>query len=360
MVKKLQNLLYSQLFRHSFTSDDEKYLFLISHVACVYAMAMHLFLLFFYLTIGMLPFVFINICSLLLYVLHFWLVSKSYYLLSGLLLSVEVMVYTILSTIYIGANNYIILYLFVTLMMQMVIPYARIRVRILVIIALWACMIVLIFMYLYMTPVWDIGEANIVLTVFNVHLAILGTIAQLSIGNIIKKTIAQFNRRELEKFKSEANMDPLTGLFNRRYADAFFEKLRTAQLDQAWCVAMLDIDDFKLINDINGHQVGDGVLVLISGIIKTNLRKTDLVFRWGGEEFLLLLKDIDLSTAFHILNKLRSNLADENLETHGKILQATVTIGVCPLDIHNVEQSIETCDRLMYQGKNLGKNLVVM
>lgn len=360
MIKKLQNVLYSQLFRHSFSSDDEKYLFLISNVACVYAMSMHVFLLFFYLAIGIWPFFFINIISILLYVLHFLLVGRRHYLVPGILLSVEVMAYTFLSTYYFGANNYVILYLFVTLMMQMVVPYARIRVRGLMIVLLWASMLGVLYMGFHDTPVWDIGSANIVLTVFNVHLAILGAVAELSIGNIIKKTIAQFNQRQLEKFKNEANVDPLTGLYNRRYADSFFEKLRGAPSGQTWCVAMLDIDDFKVINDVNGHQIGDAVLVEVAGIIKANLRKTDLVFRWGGEEFLVLLKDVDVSTAYQILDKLRGSLADTSLEPDGKILRATVTIGVCALDIRNIVQSISTCDSLMYQGKNMEKNVVVM
>jgi diguanylate cyclase (GGDEF)-like protein len=84
------------------------------------------------------------------------------------------------------------------------------------------------------------------------------------------------------------------------------------------------------------------------------------VFRWGGEEFLILLKDIDVITAFNILDKLRGRLESKHLETHGKILNVTVTIGVSPLDIDNIEQSIEESDRLMYKGKASGKNIVVM
>ncbi|NLK89843.1 MAG: diguanylate cyclase [Clostridiaceae bacterium] len=360
MVKKLEIFLYSLLSRHLFTSDSKKHLLLISYAACVYATIMHLFLFFFYLAVGVLPLFFVSMFGLLIDVLLFWLVDKSRYFLFGILLSVTVIVHTMAAAVCIGSDSFIILYLLVTLMMQVIIPYASARVRVLMGAALWVCMIALIFISHHVEPSWDIGIANVTLTVFNVQLAFFGTAIQLTIGNIIWDTIARFNRMELRKARSEANTDPLTGLLNRRYADTFFEKLSTSQSEQTWCVAMLDIDDFKLVNDINGHRIGDGVLVSVSNIIKTNLRKTDVVFRWGGEEFLLLLKDVDVSAAFHTLNKLRGAIAAENLEIHDTFLKVTVTIGICPLDIRNVEKSIETSDRLMYKGKMRGKNTVVM
>jgi len=221
-------------------------------------------------------------------------------------------------------------------------------------------MFALVYMHFRMTPVWDIGDANIILSLFNVNLAVFGTVIQLTVGNAIWSTILKFNRLELEKSKSEANTDPLTGLFNRRFSESFFKRLSTSGSNRIWCVAMLDIDDFKLINDTNGHQIGDEILVLISSIIRKNLRKTDIVIRWGGEEFLLLLKDVDVTTAFRILDKLRGKFESESLEVHGKIFNVTVTIGVCPLDNQNAEQSVDTCDRLMYKGKASGKNIVIM
>ena len=123
---------------------------------------------------------------------------------------------------------------------------------------------------------------------------------------------------------------------------------------------MLDIDDFKVLNDTYGHELGDDVLKHLSDSITSSLRKTDVVFRWGGEEFLILLKDVDVSTAYRLLDKLRGKLESGNLEINDMTLNYTVTIGVCALDPQNVKQSIDTSDRLMYKGKALGKNRVVM
>ncbi len=360
MKKKLETFLYGRLSRHAITDDHEKYLYLISFAACTFIFSMHFFLLFLHLAVNLLSLFIMYLISFLVDFVLFWLVERGRYQPFGLLLSGVVIVNTLVSAVCIGTRNLVIVYLLVTLMMQIIIPYASTRIRGLVISALWASMVATILINSHMTPLHDIGHANGVLAMFNVHLAFFGTIIQLTVGNSIRDTILRYNRAELEKSKGEANTDPLTGLFNRRYAGKFFDKLTSGQLEQVWCVAMVDIDDFKLLNDAHGHLAGDDVLMFISNLLRSNLRRTDLVFRWGGEEFLILLKDANISAAFLILDNLRAKLASENIETHGETLNVTITIGVCPLDIDDVEGSIDRCDHLMYEGKALGKNRVVM
>ncbi|MDI9470252.1 MAG: GGDEF domain-containing protein [Bacillota bacterium] len=360
MKEKLAAYAYLYLQRIKLADDNEKYLFLISFIASTYAISMQLFLLFFHLIIGDTILFFIYLCGFLIDLSLFWLVCKRRYPLFGILLSFVVIVETLLSSVCIGTDNFIIVYLFVALLMQIIIPYASIRIRALVVAALWGSMMALVYISNYMVPIKDIGEANTILAFFNIHLAFFGTVIQLTIGNAIWDMIMKFNLEKLEESESEANTDPLTGLLNRRYADTFFNKLRTGQLEQIWCVAMVDIDDFKRLNDTYGHRVGDGVLQFISDFFMSNLRSSDLVFRWGGEEFLILLKDASVALAFRVLDKLRGKLESEMIQTHDRTITVTVTIGVCPLDIQNVDKSIESSDRLMYEGKGLGKNMVVM
>ncbi len=362
MRKKLEAFLYRHLSRGLIesASDDEKYLYLVSMLACTYAAAMNFCLMLFHAITNVWPLFFISLAGFLSNILLFDQVNKRHYLSFGVLLSGVVIIHALVTAIYIGTNNFVIVYLFVTLMMQILIPYASVRVRTLMVVALWGSMVAIVFINHCMTPIRDIGEANTTLAFFNIHLAFFGTLIQLTLGNTVRDVIAEANRKKLEESKNEANTDPLTGLFNRRYAEVFFKMLSAGQLEQLWCVAMLDIDDFKLLNDNNGHRAGDGILTMISDFIKENLRRRDLVFRWGGEEFLLLLKDVDVDTAFYTLDKLRSKIELKDFETHDKVLNITVTIGVCPLDIHHIEQSIDTSDRLMYKGKAMGKNRVVM
>jgi diguanylate cyclase (GGDEF)-like protein len=360
MREKLRKFLYNHLLRLPFTSDNEKYLYLISIIACIYAASMQFFLLLFHLVIRVSPLFFLYLCGFLINIFLVWLIKKRRYSLFGILLSLVVITLTLASVICVGANNLVIVYLLVTLIMQIIIPYASVRIRVSMIVALWCSAFALVAFNRYMEPIWDIGEANTILSLFNIHLAFIGIIIQLTVGNIIWDVIRRFNQKKLEESQYEANTDPLTGLFNRRYANTIFKRLSTGQLGQVWCVAMLDIDEFKLFNDINGHQVGDDVLMLVSDFIKTNLHKRDFLFRWGGEEFLILLKDVDVATAFRILDKLRNKIMSENFEIKNKTIKVTVTIGVYPLDIHNIEESIDMSDRLMYDGKTSGKNVVIM
>jgi len=357
--KKLEEILYKHIPSQEL-SDDEKYLYLISIIACSFAMSMQLLLWVFYLFAGISPLVNIYFSGLLFLVLLVWLVLKHRYQLFGLLLSGIVIIETLVSAVFIGTNNFVIVYLFVALMMQMIIPYTSVRIRTFVVILLGISMYILVIINHNMIPTWNLGEANTTLAFFYINIAFFGTIIQLTVGNFIRDVIVKANRKKLEESKNEANTDPLTGLFNRRYANAFFKQLSINKVEQDWCVSMMDIDDFKVLNDTYGHKVGDEVLIFISDFIRKNLRKRDLVFRWGGEEFLILLKDVEVPIAFRILDKLRSRLELENIETHDKILNVTVTIGVCSLDIQHVEQSIDTSDQLMYKGKALGKNMVVM
>jgi diguanylate cyclase (GGDEF)-like protein len=360
LITKLNAFLYKHLSRQSIKSDREKYLFLISLVACFYTIFTHLFLVVFYFAIGVTPFLYLYLCGLSVDTLLLWLVKKRHYLQFGILFTVMVIVHTIVAAVLIGTNNYSIVYLLIALMIQIIIPYAGFHIRALMAFLLLCSMIALMMINNHMAPIWNIGQSNTVLALFNILLAFFSIITLLTIGSIIRGTIETYNRDKLDERNNEAHTDPLTGLLNRRYADIFFEQLSAGQIEHSWCIAMLDIDDFKLLNDTHGHLAGDGVLVFISDFIKASLYREDLVFRWGGEEFLLVLKDVHVETAYRILDKLRRELATKDIESHDKPLRVTVTIGVCPLDVQHIEQSIDACDRLMYKGKAGGKNMVVM
>jgi diguanylate cyclase (GGDEF)-like protein len=162
---------------------------------------------------------------------------------------------------------------------------------------------------------------------------------------------------DLESSKENANTDALTGLFNRRYADLFFSSV--LDRDMRYCVALLDIDDFKKINDTYGHPCGDQVLVYLADFLRRNLRKSDYVFRWGGEEFLIVLSRVESHVARGVLEKLRLGLAQSPVETKEAALRVTVTIGVASLDADDIAASIKACDDRLYYGKRNGKNRVV-
>ncbi|BBB33470.1 signal transduction protein [Thermotomaculum hydrothermale] len=155
--------------------------------------------------------------------------------------------------------------------------------------------------------------------------------------------------------------DPLTNLYNRRAILEIIdiEKERFERTKRPFCISICDIDYFKKVNDTYGHSIGDIVLKGIASILKENLRNTDFVARWGGEEFLIFLPETDIKAAEKVLEKLRK-LAESKKFSAGKIdFNVTLTFGVCEFQ-KSVEHTIELADKALYKGKKSGKNKVVV
>ncbi len=158
-----------------------------------------------------------------------------------------------------------------------------------------------------------------------------------------------------------ARKDPLTNLSNRRdiLERIEREKARFYRNKKEFSVAICDIDDFKKVNDRYGHGAGDEVLKRIAEIFKENLRKTDGVARWGGEEFLFLFPETSLFVACKVVEKLRTLVEQCDFVFSGKKVKVTVTFGVCVFDgSFSVEDVIKLADEALYKGKNSGKNRV--
>jgi len=165
-----------------------------------------------------------------------------------------------------------------------------------------------------------------------------------------------------KKMEELARTDVLTGLSNRRdmYQKIKHETDRFERNDNPFAILMGDIDNFKKINDTYGHEAGDHVLVSISNLLKSFMRKQDLVSRWGGEEFLLLLPETNLAGAKKIAEKLRSKINRETIDYKDNHIKVTITIGISVYErIHDVNECITAADKAMYFGKIRNKNCVV-
>lgn len=361
MNKLFQKMVFPRLRNQTFKSDDELYLYLVSLLAMAFAAGAHI-LLFFFMLLNHIPILpWMNVGSFIVYIIGVLLLTtKRLYAPASILLTIEIIVYTVVATFMLGSNLYMVIYILLALVLQMIIPYASIGVRSVMIILTWASTIAVIFL----------GESSFLvvlsrthaaqLSVLNISLGVVGIVVALSVGNELKKVISNYNEMRLQEFRTQANTDPLTGLYNRRYANLLFEKMQVQDMGARWCVAILDIDDFKLVNDRYGHNVGDAVLRGLTQVMRQALRRTDLVIRWGGEEFLLLLGEVNLGTAHVILDKMRRNIEETLFQTDAGPLRITVSIGVAPLDVKNVQKSIEMCDERLYSGKHSGKNVVVI
>ena len=360
MLKRVQRFIYPKLAGKSFESDNELYLYLILIVATIFSMLFHVMLLGIYIITNTSLLIIFNIFSLIFSSYCITLIKKKNYKWSGTLLSVDVILYSLASCYVIGVDNYTILYLFIILIMQLIIPYANYKIRGTIIVAVWIGVIIIILLGIFHEPLLPSDGFKLFLSIANIHLGFIGTAFEVVIGNVIREVIAGYNEKRVEELEAQAYTDALTGLYNRRYADLFFNDVKTDRPVLSWCVAIMDIDDFKNVNDTWGHSAGDTVLRTVSKIMKKNLRKTDLLIRWGGEEFLLFLENVDEEEAYNLLEKLRKTLKDARIHVNSDVIRFTVTIGAEMLDIENLPMSIENCDKKLYIGKNSGKDKVVI
>lgn len=170
-------------------------------------------------------------------------------------------------------------------------------------------------------------------------------------------------RQELEKSVDLAIKDGLTGLFNRRYFDIHIEQLihNAQESNKALCLLMIDIDNFKKINDTYGHQCGDKVLKHVANIFKSSFRVTDLISRYGGEEFGILISNIDINMAIKIAENIRQKIeATEFNIVENQTIQPTISVGVAQYNgIESSEEFIMRGDKALYQAKHTGRNKVV-
>jgi len=161
---------------------------------------------------------------------------------------------------------------------------------------------------------------------------------------------------ELEKM---ATTDILTGAYNRRKFEDDLDMIihKKEKHDMQFSLIFIDIDHFKCVNDLFGHRTGDLVLQRISKLLLENIRTTDRLFRWGGEEFIIILPEASLENAKIVAEKIRNIIQNENFGIEKKI---TISMGVGEsLEGENADQIIARIDKRLYQAKLQGRNRVV-
>ena len=176
-----------------------------------------------------------------------------------------------------------------------------------------------------------------------------------------------FSLTDITKLKEKSNLleyqashDKLTGLFNRNRFDEIYTKeiKRTKRYNNELSIIIFDIDDFKMVNDTYGHQIGDEVLKEIAKITLNGVREQDINVRWGGEEFLILLPQTNITGALTVASKIKSAIK-EHIFTD-KSLKITASFGVSQLlDEDDEVTLISRSDKLLYEAKKTGKDKVI-
>ncbi len=165
-------------------------------------------------------------------------------------------------------------------------------------------------------------------------------------------------KRSEEALREMATIDPLTSLNNRRrFSELLAHEIdRTIRYQTDLSLIMFDIDHFKKINDTYGHKVGDNVLKMFGARMKDNIRESDIIARWGGEEFLILAVNSDLEKAQTIAEKIRADIESQHLAGATKF---TVSAGVCQFEYdEDATTFIDRADKALYRAKNDGRNRV--
>lgn len=173
------------------------------------------------------------------------------------------------------------------------------------------------------------------------------------------------NALEHEELQRIAERDPLTDVLNRRsglrrYREEYQQAL---QMDRPFSALMFDIDHFKRVNDTYGHLVGDGVLKRVSELVRNDLRETDLLIRYGGEEFFLVLPNANAAAAHEIAERLRDRIASERIVIGDVSVCVSISIGCGTLQDTEVQSEsafIQKIDHALYQAKEMGRNRVVV
>lgn len=174
--------------------------------------------------------------------------------------------------------------------------------------------------------------------------------------------IALENNILYNKVKENSIRDPLMGIYNRRYFFSIVEDKVSRNPEKSFAIVMVDIDNFKKVNDSWGHQFGDRVLIEMARLLKQNVDEKDCIARYGGEEIVIYINNVDdYKAVYNKINEIREKVSN-NVVEHGDTKKSvTISLGISyyPQDGSTLEKVIGVADAMLYYAKNSGKNKVV-
>ncbi len=188
----------------------------------------------------------------------------------------------------------------------------------------------------------------------------VASIANLSLFVVYAKKYEQEHqvlKEYSQRLKQLTMTDGMTGLYNHKTIFDILtgEITKAGETSQNLCIAMIDVDDFKNVNDTFGHQQGDFVLCEISKLLRENLEKKNLIGRYGGEEILMILPDTDVDRGYHIIDRIRQIIEQHDFRG----CKVTVSGGLVQLQNEDTQQLVSKADGLMYEAKKRGKNRII-
>ncbi len=183
---------------------------------------------------------------------------------------------------------------------------------------------------------------------------------QIHMAHEVKKanaTIASL-KKQVQILEDTSNLDSLTKIYNRRALNSYLGALcEKNTLSHEVHILILDLDDFKSINDTYGHIAGDKILIFIANVLKRALRDVDKIFRYGGEEFVIIFNNIDTLYCKKVTSRLLKIVSENKLIYKGETIHVTISIGTTKLVPNDTPESVLTrADKALYFAKKNGKN----
>ena len=326
----------------------------------------HVTLLVIFSVAGVHPLVRFNIASVIIYVIG--LISCKFGRVMPVYISiiVEVTVYTIFSTYYIGlkCGTYCFLFSIVPIIIYFgcfLFKGAR-RWSIVLMLAInFAVFVVLYVIFTKREPIYELTpDTRLLLVIFSSFVMIFSTIFYNTIYIYANEREIVNLEEKNKQLSVDAHEDVLTTLLNRRGFLPLIEPMIKVTSSEEFCVAFIDIDDFKVINDSYGHEAGDEVLRHITTLMRKEMYDCDIC-RWGGEEIVILMKGYDMETAKERLEALRKSIETIPTAFFNKQIFVTITIGLEKYSkkYKTPEEIIKAADKRMYYGKQHGKNMLI-
>lgn len=212
-------------------------------------------------------------------------------------------------------------------------------------------------------PLSSLNESLLMLLAFVSTMVVTGLV--LSAVMVERGRTLDRLARALDGLREQAMTDPLTGLYNRRYLVEFLQRewIRAKRRESALGVIMMDLDHFKRVNDAFGHQAGDFVLTAVSGLLRIHIRSSDIVCRYGGEEFALVLPEASLESVRRRAEEIQAAIGRLDLKFGDVPLgRITASLGVAlfPDNADGPDDVLHAADRALYAAKNAGRDRTVI
>jgi diguanylate cyclase (GGDEF)-like protein len=364
-----KNLSFFQKSKYIKQQNYLKYIAI--HTAGFCGLVIHLSFIYLFYLIDILPMSLVNVASALIWVIA---IRENYYGNHSRAIYLgyfEIITHAVLAVSYLGLNSGFQFYMWPVIVLAIINPEASPKKAV---ISAVFCTFIYAFLKIFYADFsyTQLSEATLT-TICMINLF-------TSAGSLILGTynVRRMNEQQQDKLIYLANIDDLTGLYNRRYFNNHLQEYTklAKRNNSVFCIALCDVDFFKRINDAYGHNVGDQALKQISDFLQRSTRQTDIVCRWGGEEFMILFPDTTLENVLPVLDKIRVNLHSSINITQDTLIALTDTLTQDPLsnvtmsfglvqsekkigDIQPMNDAlIHQADQLLYQAKHDGRNCI--